>query len=88
MSTCSICWQPNGSHVLNCPVVRWTPSPLIPATTANRLADPTDHTAEIAEVERLTALLAEVRTTAEHYDGRAHANGSAAILRILDGGQR
>ena len=38
------------------------------------------------EVERLTALLAEVRATAEHYYGQAYANGSAAILRILDGG--
>lgn len=38
------------------------------------------------EVERLTALLAEVRATAEHYDGRSYANGSSAILRILDEG--
>ena len=37
------------------------------------------------EVERLTALLAEVRATAEHYNGQAYANCSAAILRILDG---
>ena len=36
-----------------------------------------------AEVERLTALLAEVRATAEHYHGQAYADGSAAVLRIL-----
>ena len=36
-----------------------------------------------AEVERLTALLAEVRETAEHYYGQGYANGSAAVLRIL-----
>ena len=31
-----------------------------------------------AEVERLTALVAEVRATAERYDGRAYAGGAAA----------
>lgn len=36
-----------------------------------------------AEVERLTALVAEVRETAEHYYGQAYADGSAAVLRIL-----
>ena len=36
-----------------------------------------------AEVERLAGVLAEVRATAEHYDGRAYADGSAAVLRIL-----
>ena len=36
-----------------------------------------------AEVERLTALVAEVRATAEHYYGQAYADGSAAVLRIL-----
>ena len=36
-----------------------------------------------AEVERLAALVAEVRETAEHYYGQAYADGSAAVLRIL-----
>ena len=39
-----------------------------------------------AEVERLTALLAEVREAAEHYYGQGYANGSAAVLRIIDVG--
>ena len=41
-----------------------------------------------AEAERMVGLLAEVRATAEHYAGIAPARAAAAILRILDGGQR
>ena len=53
MSACHICWQPNGSHLPNCPVpVVRLYGPLIPATTANRLPAPTDHTAAIAEAAR------------------------------------
>ena len=64
MSACNICWQPNGSHLPNCPVpaVRLY-GPLIPATTANRPAAPTDHTAAIAEAAR-----EYVRTRRAHLD--------------------
>lgn len=57
-------------------------------TDADALLDRLAHMTEArdnarAEVERLTALLAEVRETAEHYYGQAYADGSAAVLRIL-----
>ena len=76
----------------------WTPRPsdaVFDSTAALAIADELiarfGHMTEArdnarAEVERLTALVAEVRETAEHYYGQGYANGSAAVLRILDGG--
>ena len=63
----------------------------VAALEVPRLLDRLAHMTEArdnarAEVERLTALLAEVRETAEHYYGQGYANGSAAVLRILDVG--
>ena len=91
-------WEGRWEEVATGNYDRWSGMGLgLAAAAINALPALLDTTDELAhmteardnartEVERLTALLAEVRATAEHYDGRAYANGSAAILRILVGG--
>ena len=83
MSACHICWQPNGSHLPNCPVpVVRLYGPLIPATTANRLPTPTDHTAAIAEAARefVDAVHAKDRATSAYEDAIDARNASGRAI--------
>ena len=61
--------------------VRALPALLGAATELTHMTEARDNAR--AEVERLAALVAEVKETAEHYYGQAYADGSAAVLRIL-----